>query len=72
MGSAIPPNDINKNWTKYFPAYLIDPQGFGAHNEDINNDNKILLLAILISPLLIYNSFGIFGLIGEVTLKNEV
>ena len=41
-----------------FPAFLIDTEGLGAYDEEINHDSKIFLIAILISSLFIYNSFG--------------
>ena len=41
-----------------FPTYLIDTEGLGAYDEDINHDSKIFLIAILISSLFIYNSIG--------------
>ena len=41
-----------------FPCYLIDTEGLGAYDEEINHDSKIFLIAILISSLFIYNSFG--------------
>ena len=57
----------NKNSTTTFPAYLIDTEGLGAYDEEINHDSKIFLIAILISSLFIYNSFGT---IDEVALNN--
>ena len=39
---------INKNSTTTFPAYLIDTEGLGAYDEEINHDSKLFLLAILI------------------------
>ena len=41
-----------------FPCYLIDTEGLGAYDEEINHDSKIFLIAILISSLFVYNSFG--------------
>ena len=41
-----------------FPAYLIDTEGLGAYDEEINHDSKIFLIAILISSLFIFNSVG--------------
>ncbi len=59
---------INNNYSnKPFPAYLIDTEGLGAYDEEINHDSKIFLIAILISSLFIYNSFGT---IDEVALNN--
>ena len=57
----------NKNSQNTFPAYLIDTEGLGAYDEEINHDSKIFLIAILISSLFIYNSFGT---IDEVALNN--
>ena len=57
----------NKSSTSPFPAYLIDTEGLGAYDEEINHDSKIFLIAILISSLFIYNSFGT---IDEVALNN--
>ena len=41
-----------------FPVFLIDTEGLGAYDEEINHDTKIFLISILISSLFIYNSFG--------------
>ena len=41
-----------------FPCYLIDTEGLGAYDEEVNHDSKIFLIAILISSLFVYNSFG--------------
>ena len=50
---------ISNNHSKDpFPAFLIDTEGLGAYDEEINHDSKIFLIAILISSLFIYNSFG--------------
>ena len=50
---------INNNHSKNkFPSFLIDTEGLGAYDEEINHDTKIFLIAILISSLFIYNSFG--------------
>ena len=57
----------NKSSQTTFPAYLIDTEGLGAYDEEINHDSKIFLIAILISSLFIYNSFGT---IDEVALNN--
>ena len=57
----------NKNSPNCFPAFLIDTEGLGAYDEEINHDSKIFLIAILISSLFIYNSFGT---IDEVALNN--
>ena len=59
---------INNNYSNTsFPAYLIDTEGLGAYDEEVNHDSKIFLIAILISSLFIYNSFGT---IDEVVLNN--
>ena len=57
----------NKSSPNCFPAFLIDTEGLGAYDEEINHDSKIFLIAILISSLFIYNSFGT---IDEVALNN--
>ena len=41
-----------------FPCFLIDTEGLEAYDEEINHDSKIFLIAILISSLFIFNSFG--------------
>ena len=41
-----------------FPCYLIDTEGLGAYDEEVNHDSKIFLIAVLISSLFVYNSFG--------------
>ena len=48
----------NSNCPKPFPCFLIDTEGLGAYIEEINHDTKIFLIAIIISSLFIYNSFG--------------
>ena len=48
----------NSHCPKSFPVFLIDTEGLGAYDEEINHDTKIFLIAILISSLFIYNSFG--------------
>ena len=58
-------NKNNNN--ESFPVYLIDTEGLGAYDEEINHDSKIFLIAILISSLFIYNSFGT---IDEAALSN--
>jgi hypothetical protein len=37
---------------------VIDSEGIGAFTEDSNHDNRIFLLALLISSYFIYNSMG--------------
>ena len=41
-----------------FPCFMIDTEGLGAYDEEINHDSKIFLIAVLISSLFIFNSFG--------------
>jgi len=41
-----------------FPCYLIDAIGLGHYDEEINHDSKIFLIALLISSLFVYYSFG--------------
>ena len=48
----------NNHSSEPFPAFLIDTEGLGAYDEEVNHDSKIFLIAILISSLFIYNSFG--------------
>ena len=48
----------NVHSSQPFPSYLIDTEGLGAYDEEINHDSKIFLIAVLISSLFIYNSFG--------------
>jgi len=50
-----------------FPVFIIDTEGLGAYDEEINHDSKIFLIAILLSSLFIYNSFGT---IDETALNN--
>ena len=49
---------IIKNNENDFPCFLIDTEGLGAYDEEVNHDSKIFLIAILISSLFIFNSFG--------------
>lgn len=37
---------------------LIDTEGLGSLEEDVNHDAKIFALALLLSSLLVYNSVG--------------
>ena len=37
---------------------LIDTEGLGSLEEDVNHDAKIFALALLVSSILIYNSVG--------------
>ena len=37
---------------------LLDTEGFGAYDEDVNHDTKIFTLAILLSSYFVYNSVG--------------
>ena len=48
----------NVHSSQPFPCYLIDTEGLGAYDEEINHDSKIFLIAVLISSLFVYNSFG--------------
>ena len=48
----------NVHSSEPFPCYLIDTEGLGAYDEEINHDSKIFLIAVLISSLFVYNSFG--------------
>ena len=48
----------NIHCPKPFPCFLIDTEGLGAYDEEINQDSKIFLIAVLISSLFIFNSFG--------------
>ena len=38
--------------------FIVDTEGLNATDEEHNHDNKIFLLAILMSSLLIFNSVG--------------
>ena len=48
----------NNHCSTEFPVYFIDTEGLGAYDEEINHDSKIFLIAVLISSLFIFNSFG--------------
>lgn len=48
----------NSHCPEPFPCFLIDTEGLGAYDEEVNHDSKIFLIAILISSLFIFNSFG--------------
>ena len=48
----------NNHSSKPFPCFLIDTEGLGAYDEEVNHDSKIFLIAVLISSLFIFNSFG--------------
>ena len=48
----------NNHCKKPFPCFLIDTEGLGAYDEEVNHDSKIFLIAVLISSLFIFNSFG--------------
>ena len=41
-----------------YPVFIVDTEGLNATDEEHNHDNKIFLLAILMSSLLIFNSVG--------------
>ena len=49
---------MTKNNNEEFPCFMIDTEGLGAYDEEVNHDSKIFLIAILISSLFIFNSFG--------------
>ena len=59
----------NTQSLKPFPCFLIDTEGLGAYIEEINHDTKIFLIAILISSLFIYNSFGAIDEMSLTTLS---
>ena len=59
----------NTQSPKPFPCFLIDTEGLGAYIEEINHDTKIFLIAILISSLFIYNSFGAIDEVSLTTLS---
>ncbi len=40
-------------------VFIIDTEGLGAYDEEVNHDTKIFLIAVLISSLFIFNSFGV-------------
>ena len=40
------------------PIVIVDTEGLGAFDEEHNHDTKILLLALLLSSMLVYNSVG--------------
>jgi len=48
----------NNNFSEKFNVFMIDTEGLGAYDEEINHDTKIFLIAVLISSLFIFNSFG--------------
>jgi hypothetical protein len=48
----------NNHCKEKFPVFMIDTEGLGAYDEEINHDSKIFLIAVLISSLFIFNSFG--------------
>ena len=47
-----------KNNNEEFPCFMIDTEGLSAYDEEANHDSKIFLIAVLISSLFIFNSFG--------------
>ena len=49
---------VKNNNKEEFPCFLIDTEGLGAFDEEVNHDSKIFLISILISSLFIFNSFG--------------
>ena len=48
----------NNHCSTSFPCYFIDTEELGAYDEEVNHDSKIFLIAVLISSLFIFNSFG--------------
>lgn len=48
----------NNHCKEKFPVFMIDTEGLGAYDEEINHDTKIFLIAVLISSVFIFNSFG--------------
>lgn len=58
--------DSNKNKDP-IPAILIDTEGIGSVEEDMNHDVKVFLLAMLMSSYFIYNSVGT---IDDMALQN--
>ena len=42
-----------------FSVFIIDTEGLGAYDEEVNHDTKIFLIAVLLSSLFIFNSFGV-------------
>ena len=50
-------NNYSEN-KEEFPCFLLDTEGLGAYDEEVNHDSKIFLISILISSLFIFNSFG--------------
>src|SRR6266516_4188706 len=49
----------NSHFKEKFPVYVIDTEGLGAYDEELNHDTKIFLISILLSSLFILNSFGV-------------
>jgi len=49
---------------------LLDTEGFGSIDKDSNYDGKIFLITLLISNILLYNSFGAIdeNIIGKLAL----
>lgn len=52
------PVEVTKADGKKMKVLVIDSEGIGAFTEDSNHDNRIFLLALLISSYFIYNSMG--------------
>ena len=61
----------NNHCKEEFPCFLIDTEGLGAYDEEVNHDSKIFLIAVLISSLFIYNSVGIINLFSSNTTKGS-
>lgn len=49
---------VQDSTSKPFPTFIIDTEGLCGYDEEINHDTKIFLVAILISSLFVFNSFG--------------
>ena len=50
---------VNRNSEEYRHALILDMEGSGSTQETASHDNKIFLMALLLSSLLIYNSLGV-------------
>jgi len=48
----------NNHHNEKFHVLVVDTEGLGAYDEEVNHDTKIFLIAVLISSLFLYNSFG--------------
>ena len=52
---TLPVESLSKNNEQ---VLLVDTEGLGSLEEDVNHDAKIFALALLISSVLTYNSVG--------------